>query len=249
MRALGCDVSYWNGPNQQFPKGVDWKRARAEAGIVFAFARANHGERYTDPTFQQHWYAMLEAGVLRAAYCYFVPNQNPLEEAALLYRLTQGEGELPDVIDVETDGGLRRPRLRTAVKRCLDEYERLSGRKPMIYTRASWWDRFIGVAGWESDYLLWVAHYKAESPAVPKAWKDAGWRFWQDSDRQTFPGFQDPTVDRDFFNGTEAELLEWLGRGTVPVTLEVRINDLERSLADLQQRLAGLEGKTTANGA
>ena len=43
VNALGCDVSYWNGPNQQYPRGVDWKVAHDQGGLVFGFARACAG--------------------------------------------------------------------------------------------------------------------------------------------------------------------------------------------------------------
>ena len=234
MNALGCDVSYWQGPNSQFPNGVDWKKAHDEGGIAFAFARACRGAYYTDPTFQIHWDGMKAAGVLRGAFCYFLPNRNPEAQAALLFSLTNGQGELPDVIDVETDQDMTRLQLRERVKRCLDEYETLSGRKPIIYTRASWWDYWIGEAGWEHQYPLWVAHYFANAPNVPTAWQSVGWKFWQDSDQETFPGFQDPTVDRDHYNGTEADLREWLGVQPAPPTLEERVSELEKRVSDLE---------------
>ena len=235
MNALGSDVSYWNGPNQQYPRGVDWRIAHEQGSLVFGFARACAGRYYTDSTFAANWDGMKAAGVLRGAYLYFYAEQDAEAQAEKLFSLSKGEGELPDVIDVEEDRGLSPAQLRERVKRCLDRYEQLAGRKAIIYTRASFWNPAIGNAGWESNYPLWVAHYYATTPLLPQGWQGVGWKFWQDSPQENFPGFQDPTADRNYYNGTAAELRQWLGLEPPPPTLEQRVADLERRVAALEK--------------
>jgi GH25 family lysozyme M1 (1,4-beta-N-acetylmuramidase) len=73
----------------------------------------------------------------------------------------------------------------------------LTGRYPLIYTNANWWNTCVGSdAG--ADNPLWVAHWGASSPTLPTGWST--YTFWQygaegvvdgirgDTDENQFPG-------------------------------------------------------------
>ncbi len=70
---------------------------------------------------------------------------------------------------------------RPLALRYWDTVSQAIGRPLGTYTRASWWDRYIGKAGFEEQSKLWVAHPGAITPTIPRAWKDAGktWTLWQ----------------------------------------------------------------------
>lgn len=51
----------------------------------------------------------------------------------------------------------------------------LSGIKPMIYTEATFWDKYYRPEF--SDYPLWMAEYGVKMPKVPFGWDN--WLFWQ----------------------------------------------------------------------
>src|SRR5688500_6885931 len=72
----GIVVSKWQGQ-------VDWRAVRA-AGLRFAFVRVCDGTTILDPTFAQTWPAARAAGVMRGAYQYFRPEEDPIEQADLL---------------------------------------------------------------------------------------------------------------------------------------------------------------------
>src|SRR5690349_5648127 len=72
----GMDVS-------SYDTSIDWAAAHA-AGIQFAFIRASDGTQYPDPLFASHWTDARAAGVLRGAYQFFRPAEDPIAQADLL---------------------------------------------------------------------------------------------------------------------------------------------------------------------
>ena len=72
----GMDVS-------SYETSIDWPTAKA-AGIEFAFIRASDGLQYRDPKFATYWAGARAAGVMRGAYQFFRPTQDPIAQADLL---------------------------------------------------------------------------------------------------------------------------------------------------------------------
>ena len=97
----GIDVSVYQG-------NIDWADVR-DAGIDFAIARVSDGMSQ-DINFVQNWPAMKAAGVIRGAYQFFEPADDPSAQASLMVQiLTEAGGleasDLPCVADVEVTGG------------------------------------------------------------------------------------------------------------------------------------------------
>ncbi|MBL8491907.1 MAG: hypothetical protein JNM82_14090 [Rhodocyclaceae bacterium] len=69
----GVDVSVFSGP-------VD-RSAVAGAGYGFGIARATWGASLVDTRFAANWSGMRTAGLVRGAYAYFVPWQDPVAQA------------------------------------------------------------------------------------------------------------------------------------------------------------------------
>src|SRR5689334_20908854 len=104
----GMDVSSYDTVD-------DWAAARA-AGIEFAFVRATDGLQFKDPAFADYWAGAKSAGVIRGAYQFFRPAQDPIAQADLLLsRAPYEPGDLPPVLDVETSGGLSTDEVAAAV--------------------------------------------------------------------------------------------------------------------------------------
>ena len=210
MNTLGLDCSFWQGPNVQYP-AIDWTTVKA-GGVMFAFMRACRWT-YVDPTFGYNWAESERAGVLRGAYCYFNPTVDPLAQAETLYDLTGGAGELPDVLDFESNpANYTQGTLRNRLDQCRDRYVQLSGRQPILYTNLYW----LSVLGDTMGMDLWIARYNTE-PGIDD------WVFWQDSQTTSFPGIADPTVDRDWFNGTYEDLLVYCGLEPEEPTLTEKV--------------------------
>jgi len=192
MQALGCDIS-------RYQRGFPFAAARA-AGLSFAFARASTGNE-PDPTFAEHVRG-AEGQLLLGGYHALQPRIPAAVQARAFYAaLAAGDGfrlALPPVVDVEKAGVNE-----ALVTGFLDELAGLWDRPAMVYTSRSKWHVLVGWSkGWAAGHELWVAHWKAERPALPTPW--TGWTFWQYDVAKV--RFWPRQLDLDRYNGTEEEL-------------------------------------------
>lgn len=182
----GPDVSIWQG----FMLWQKTKEAGAEFAIIRAGSISQTGELYDDYRLTEN---AANCDLPRTFYWFFRPNKDPIKQAQYFWALAGGlRHEFPLVADVEITGGLSMTALRASVKAFLDELERLDGQKPIIYTRASFWNPWLGDPDWASDYDVWLARYvtinTADLPAYmtgpwsdgyykPLSWDE--WAIWQ----------------------------------------------------------------------
>lgn len=200
----GIDVSHWQG-------AIDWD-AVAAAGVEFAFIKATEGGDYTDPRFAANWAGAGRVGVLRGAYHFFRPQTDARAQAEHFLRTVPlAPGDLPPVLDVEVTDGRSAQVIAAGVRTWLEEVERATGRRPIVYTRASFWTAQMG--GGFGAYPLWVAHYGVSAPNVPAGW--SGWTFWQHSDAGRVDGITG-AVDLNWFNGDRAEMQAFASSGQIP---------------------------------
>jgi lysozyme len=205
----GIDVSYYQGT-------VDWTKVKG-AGQSFAFVRVSDGVNYPDTKFAANWPAVKNAGLVRGLYQYFRPTQDVQAQVDLLFaKLTAAgglqPGDLPPVLDLETDGGLAASTVVARAKDWLAKVEAKIGVKPIVYT-AAFMSTTIGTSF--AGYPLWVANYGATCPLMPSGWSD--WNIWQHSDSGSVSGVAGP-VDSNYFNGSVAQLqaLTLKAAGTTP---------------------------------
>ena len=209
----GIDVSYWDA-------GIDWPKVRA-TGQRFTFVKATEGESYTDPTFDDNWVGAKAAGMLRGAYHFFRCNADPAKQAARFLGAMDAlddKGELPPVIDLETNDGQTTAKVISRVKAWMDLVQAATGRKPIIYSGTYFLQDHFAEAGggppaWAKDYPLWIAQYPhsyvpGTSPLLPRGW--FAWTFWQYSDKGQVNGIN-ARVDMNVFNGSVEDLYQFCG--------------------------------------
>ncbi|MFD1885926.1 glycoside hydrolase family 25 protein [Paenibacillus wenxiniae] len=197
----GIDVSHWQG-------SIDWNRVKS-SGKQFAFIKATEGKRYRDQQFLVNVNGARMAGMLVGAY-HFVNAVNvadaKLEAANFVSRLQDAGGanrfELPPVMDYESNpGNLSRSAIDAIALAFLQEVERLSGRKPIVYTGNAFAQNFSSAL---SSYDLWIARYSnTRVPDDAPAWK--AWHFWQYTDSGQVSGISGG-VDVNVYRGTLDEL-------------------------------------------
>src|SRR5262245_2501680 len=190
----GMDVSYYE-------TSIDWAAAHA-AGIEFAFIRASDGLQFPDPKFPEYWAGAKAAGVIRGAYQFFRPSQDPIAQADLLLdRMGPIEpDDLPPVIDVEVSGGLPTAEVAAKVRAWVEHVTEAIGRPPIIYAGLYSWHDLTGSADVTTS-PLWVAQYtSAPCPNIPVPW--TRWMFWQYTATGAVDGIPGQTLDRNWFNGT-----------------------------------------------
>jgi LysM repeat protein len=193
---------------------------------------------------------------LRGAYHYLVAGQDAAKQADL-FIATVGEdrGELPPVVDVEDryNENESNTRIITTCKAVMDRIENAFGRKPMIYSRRTYFQAHVTIHGrppeWARDYPLWVAQYpwvfstatmpNANMPVQPEGWQN--WKFWQYSESAIIDGVTDesglPTrCDLDWFRGTEAELYAFANvQQKKPIVHIVQQGETLKAIADKYQ--------------
>ncbi|TQS01387.1 GH25 family lysozyme [Paenibacillus ottowii] len=201
--ARGIDVSRYQG-------NIDWKAVKAD-GISFAFIKASQGQRYVDPTFTTNAKGARAAGVLLGAY-HFVDatsveaaKAEARHFAEVLEQVGGGKSlDLPPVMDYENNpGNLSKTLISAVALAFLLELERLTGRKPIIYTGNAFAANFNASL---SGYPLWIARYsETRVPSDTVTWKR--WDIWQYSDSGKVAGIKG-NVDMNEYDGTADELRE-----------------------------------------
>lgn len=201
----GLDVSEFNGH-------INWTKVKG-AGKAFAYARVSDGLNNPDAEFAANWAGMKAVGLPRGAYQYFRPGQDAVKQADLLIAAigALGPGDLSPVIDVETANGQSKANVVKGVAAWIQRVKAKTGRDPVIYAAAGFWDTLPGTAQFASS-KLWVANYGASCPTMPSTWSK--WSVWQYSESGSVPGMSGD-VDLDVFNGTLADLAVFAG-GSAP---------------------------------
>ncbi|MFI0814425.1 lysozyme [Streptomyces sp. NPDC021098] len=193
----GVDVSSHQG-------NVAWSTLWS-SGVKFAYVKATEGTSYTNPYFAQQYNGSYDAGMIRGAYHFALPD-NSSGAAQANYFVDHGGGwskdgkTLPGALDMEynpygaTCYGKSASAMVSWVKDFTSTYKSRTGRDPVIYTSTSWWKSCTGnSSAFGSVNPLWIPRYGSSVGELP-----AGWDFhtiWQ----YTSSG---PTVgDHNLFNG------------------------------------------------
>lgn len=194
----GVDVSQHQG-------SIDWSAVSA-SGIRFGIARAVDGQ-LTDAKFKQNWDGIRAAGLVRGAYDFFEPQLSAADQAAT-YLATVGSfgsGDLDPILDVEVAGGQSAFAVANGVATWVSVVRAATGRNPIVYTGAAFWNNFLGdPSSLGTD--LWIASWGRGCPNIPGAW--ANWTIWQSSVSANVSGIAG-AADLDQFNGSEAQLLAY----------------------------------------
>lgn len=189
----GIDVSYYQGK-------IDWPLVKSmnedSVHISFAFIKATEGILKVDPYFQRNWREAPKVGIICGAYHYFRPKQNGKWQAKFFLQNVRAEkGDLPLVVDVEEMDGVAPAKMRQELADFLKYVEDKTGVRPIIYSGLDFYRDYL--AGYFSNYPLWIAHYYQPELNLDKS---TNWKFWQHSDKARVTGINH-VVDFNAFNG------------------------------------------------
>ncbi|MDW4908101.1 GH25 family lysozyme [Streptomyces sp. ADMS] len=193
-------------------KNVDWQSAKAKSA-TFVYVKATESHTYRSPYFSRQYAGSRAAGLIRGA-CHFALPDRPSGITQARYFVRNGgawraEGwTLPPALDIEYNPygkqkchGLGKARMAGWITAFSDEVNRLTGRRPVSYTTAHWWNTCTNSSSaFTSRHALWLARYNAADPgALPSGGRKL-WTFWQYDNSGSLPG------DQNLFNGTSAQL-------------------------------------------
>ncbi|KAK3814833.1 MAG: glycoside hydrolase family 25 protein [Linnemannia elongata] len=200
----GIDVS-------QYQPSVNWNQVKAN-GIEFVYIKATEGITYKSSTFNKQFIGATQAGLIRGAYHFALPNASSgVAQAKFFVRNGGGWSKdgrtLPGAVDLEYNPygtnecyGLNVAEMVKWIRDFSNTYKGWTGRRPVIYTSTSWWQLCTGnYAGFGQEHPLWLARYASAPGSLPAGW--SYYTFWQHSDNaQPNPG------SADLFNGDTSSL-------------------------------------------
>lgn len=192
----GFDVSHFQGK-------VDWALIK-KSGKHFGIAKSTQGITYTDPAFHTNWNAIVENGMYRGTYHFYVAKDDPIAQANHFVNVVKNMGEhhLPPALDLEGEGidGLTVEEYQENVLKWLTLVEEKLGMKPMIYTNHPFGNQYLNNEKF-SSYHLWIAEYGSEEAKIPQAWSNKSWIGWQFTEHDTAAGVNG-SVDESKFLST-----------------------------------------------
>ncbi|MEQ7007546.1 GH25 family lysozyme [Actinopolymorpha sp. B17G11] len=202
IRVRGIDIS-------SFQPNMDWDYWWRQ-GMRFSSIKATEGTHFISDTFDEQWEGAGRVGMLRTAYHFALPD-GPSGAAQAKFFVANGGGgkadgrTLPGVLDIEFGEAVGRPtcynlspeEIVAWTDDFLTTYEKLTGRKAIIYTNGNWWRDCTGDSQAFSDHPLWLASYNPRPGKAPGGWE-----------RHTIWQYTDTPLDKNYFKGSWAELKE-----------------------------------------
>ena len=196
----GIDVSHHNGR-------IDWEQVAKmplndDLKISFAFIKATEGATHLDRQFERNWQAAKKAGISRGAYHFYYPHtHSDLQAESFINRVKLQNGDLPPVLDVETEHNQKPDLIVRGIANWLKIIEKHYGQRPIIYTNYNFYNRYIKANF--ANYPVWIADYSNESFSV----FGAEVLFWQHNENGYVDGIRG-RVDYNVFTGSGQEWTE-----------------------------------------
>ena len=194
----GIDVSRHNGEISW--EGVS-KAVLDSNKIKFVFIKSTEGLQLKDNAFERNWHWAGKQKLYRGAYHYFRPKVHPAIQAKHYIQHNKLEkGDLPPVLDIESNGGNSDKAVAKACKKWLKIIEAHYGVKPIIYTNLQYYNKIV--RGKIKGYPIWIAQY---GDCWPELDQNDKWVFWQHNDKGRIGGIKSD-VDLNVFNGDSIAL-------------------------------------------
>lgn len=218
--------------NQNQPYGIDISSyqysqdgkqkpdfAKLNSKCAFVAVRAGISWGYTD-----RWFAHSWANITRPKMAYHVlyPGEDAGRQMDHFLSIVMPTEHDRLVLDLELDHGYSKSKITQTLLVCLNILRGSTGQYPIVYSRASWVDKFVDVS-LLPDLDWWLAHYlkanpppaytpeMTKPPALPKG--ITNWFIHQTGEKGngSNAGVVSHYVDTNRWNGTEAELLAYFG--------------------------------------
>jgi GH25 family lysozyme M1 (1,4-beta-N-acetylmuramidase) len=193
----GIDVSHFQGT-------VNWASQFA-SGVRFTWIKATEGVTFRDSAFSANYTGSFNAGVIRGAYHFGLPDRSTGATQANFF-VDHGGGwsadgrTLPGALDMEynpygaTCYGLSKAAMTQWILDFSNRYKARWNKFPAIYTSTSWWSQCVS-GDFSSTNPLWVARYASSVGTLPCCW--GFYTVWQ---------FSSTPIDQNTFNGAYSQL-------------------------------------------
>lgn len=184
---------------------VNWSKVNKDE-IDFIFIKATESETFIDKkVIERRKFIVNELKVPCGFYHFYRTHRDPIKQAKIFCNVIGklNKGELPPVLDWETDDDKGDGADINEVQKFLDYVESRLGVTPIIYGGSSFLESRKLPESFKR-YPLWLAHYTTkEKVRVPRPWNN--YTIWQFTDKANIKGF-DGEIDGNYFNGSLVDL-------------------------------------------
>ena len=193
-QTFGFDISHY-----QRKEDIQWDSlsiGNRSIPLRFVVLRASMGNRKLDKNFDHFWEAAKKHNLIRGAYHFYRPDEDPVMQANSFLSVAKLEsGDLPPILDIEKDPRKKsKEQLVNDLKVWIKIMEDTYGKKPIIYTYYHYYKDYLRDDF--KDYPVWLANYND----VPAPSPEDEWQFWQFSEKGIVYGINSK-VDLDIYNG------------------------------------------------
>jgi GH25 family lysozyme M1 (1,4-beta-N-acetylmuramidase) len=202
----GLDISAY----QHTGSPINWHQL-ARDGLRFVSIKASEATYYLNPYYAADAHSAAAAGLAVLPYVFANPavagGAPTARFAVRAAGIKHGSGRPPLVVDLENDPyrkntdcyGIGVKKMTGWVAGFIRQVHTLTGRWPVIYTTAAWWQECTHSTTQFRNDPLWLAAFGRSPGSVPAPWQR--WAFWQYADNGSLPGIG--PVDLDYYRPTD----------------------------------------------
>lgn len=184
----GIDLSHYQGT-------VFWETV-GKSKMAYVYLKATEGGSHIDARYKQNIDLAHRYGLKVGSYHFYrprTPQQTQLEN--FMAQCRPEDQDLLPMIDVESTGGLPAEAFRDSLFKFLDLVGRAYKQKPLIYTGANFYDRYL--LGTLGAYKVMIAQYTGRMPVLKD---DLDFVLWQYTGKGRLNGINGH-VDKSRFTG------------------------------------------------
>ena len=183
FNAIGIDISHHQGT-------IDWEQLLSATQVnneqpAFTYLKATEGTDHLDTQWERNRKECIRLSIKHGAYHFFQPKKLPLPQAEhFLLHYQPQSGDLPPVLDVETEGYSDKD-LIYKMTRWLEYVEEKTGMRPIIYTSYHFYKTKFKIEF--PTYKFWIASYSRKPKGIME---NAQIIHWQFTEKAHLPGHQ-----------------------------------------------------------
>ena len=185
----GIDISHYQGD-------VFWETVGEHTKMAYVYIKATEGGDKIDDRYEHNLKVAHSYGLKVGSYHFYrakAPQEQQLRNFAA--QCLSKEQDIIPMIDIETTSGLADSVFCDSLFKFLDLVERHYRQKPLIYTGANFYDRYL--RGKIDEYKIMIAQYTAREPRLKD---DRDITMWQYTGKGRLNGIKG-YVDKSRFMG------------------------------------------------
>ena len=185
----GIDISHYQGD-------VFWEKVGENAKMAYVYMKATEGATNIDAKYQHNIDMAHRNGLKVGSYHFYrplIPQEVQLQN--FMAQCRPVDQDLLPMVDVEVKNGMETEAFCDSLFKFLDLMEKAYKQKPLIYTGANFYDRYL--LGKLHDYKVMIAQYTEREPILKDDLDFVLWQYTAKGRINSIKGY----VDKSRFMG------------------------------------------------